>query len=69
MTNCSAHGSDCKIVSSSSDSCAAVAAGSNKRYSVAEAVTGERAQSNALAQCEKSGGTKCEIQVWSCAKP
>ncbi|HXP75651.1 MAG TPA: DUF4189 domain-containing protein [Stellaceae bacterium] len=67
LTDCAKHGDDCKLVVSLFNSCGAVAAGDNKRFAVGQAPKSEDAQSSALAACTRHGGTKCEIQAWSCA--
>ncbi len=67
LSDCEKRGNDCKIVVSFSDSCAAVAAGDNKRFAVGQATKSEEARASALAACTREGGTKCEVQAWSCA--
>lgn len=68
MANCLAHGDDCKIVASLSNSCAAVAAVESKGvYSVAQGKTKAQSQSGALNACTSAHGKGCEIEVWTCA--
>ena len=69
LSNCTQHGDDCKVVVSFSNSCAAVAAGTNKRFATGQASNREQAQANAVAACGRQGGAQCEIQAWSCALP
>jgi len=66
LSNCAPHGNDCRVVTSFSNACGAVAAGSNKRYAIGEGVSGKQAQADAIANCKKAGGTECDIQAWSC---
>ncbi len=67
LSNCAPHGKDCRVVTSFSNSCGAVAAGTNLRYAVGEGVTAEQAQADAVAKCTRAGGTDCEFQAWSCS--
>ena len=67
LTECAKNGDDCKVVVTIYNSCAAVAAGDDKCFAVAEARRGEQAQANAVAACTKQGGANCEVQAWSCA--
>lgn len=69
LSNCTRHGDDCKVVVSFSNSCAAVAAGTNKRFATGQASNREEAQAKAVAACGRQGGTQCELQAWSCALP
>lgn len=69
LSNCTQHGDDCKVVVSFSNSCAAVAAGTNKRFATGQASNREQAQANAVAACGREGGAQCAIQAWSCARP
>lgn len=69
LSNCTQHGDDCKVVVSFSNSCAAVAAGTNKRFATGQASNRQQAQASAVAACRRQGGTQCEIQAWSCALP
>jgi len=69
LSNCTQHGDDCKVVVSFSNSCAAVAAGTNKRFATGQASNREQAQANAVAACGREGGAQCKIQAWSCALP
>ncbi|MGH9809806.1 MAG: DUF4189 domain-containing protein [Terriglobia bacterium] len=66
LSNCAQHGNDCRVVTSFSNSCGAVAAGTNKRYAIGEGVSENQAQADAIANCNKAGGTGCDIQAWSC---
>lgn len=67
LTNCAQHGNDCRVVTSFSNACGAVAAGTNKRYAIGEGVSSKQAQADAIAKCSKTGGTECDIQAWSCS--
>jgi hypothetical protein len=70
LNNCRPNGDDCKIVTSFSNSCAAVAAIESKGvFSTGGGGTQQAAQDNALKACERSHGKGCEIEVWTCAKP
>ena len=66
LTNCAPHGNDCRVVTSFSNACGAVAAGANKRYAIGEGVSEKQAEADAVANCSKAGGTECDIQAWSC---
>ena len=68
LVNCTKNGRDCKIVSTFSNACAAVAA-AGKRFSVATANTGAKARADAMTACGRGGGGVCEVKVWSCAMP
>ena len=68
MANCQAHGGDCKIVASFSNSCAAVAAVESKNvFSVGQGKTRAQSQSSAMAVCTSAHGKGCEIEAWTCA--
>jgi hypothetical protein len=69
LTNCRKNGDDCKIVSSFSNACAALASGAGNGFAAAEAKTREQAQKEALVACSRSTGGKCEVEVWSCSFP
>jgi hypothetical protein len=70
MANCAQNGDDCKVVTSFSNSCAAVAAVEDQgRYATGQGDTRDEAQSNALAVCKKQGKGECEIEAWTCATP
>ena len=69
LANCVKHGNDCRIVASFSNSCAAVAAGTNTRFATAQASTRKQAEAGALAGCSRGGGDDCEIKAWTCALP
>jgi hypothetical protein len=65
---CRPNGNDCKIVTSFSNSCAAVAAVDSKnRFTVGQGSSRAQAQSKAMASCASQIGGKCEIQDWSCS--
>jgi hypothetical protein len=66
LSNCTPHGNDCRVVTSFSNSCGAVAAGTNLRYAVGEGVSEKQAESDAMEKCRRAGGTDCDIQAWSC---
>ncbi len=68
MANCQAHGNDCRIVASYSNSCAAVAAVESRSvFSVGQGATRAQSQSRAMSVCSSAHGAGCEIEVWSCA--
>jgi Domain of unknown function (DUF4189) len=69
LSNCAPHGNDCRVVMSFSNSCGAVAAGTNLRYATGEGVSEKQAEADALAKCGGAGGTQCDIQAWTCTKP
>jgi uncharacterized protein DUF4189 len=70
LANCQPNGNDCKVVTSISNSCAAVAAIESKGvFSTGSGGTEESAESSALKSCERDHGKGCEIEVWTCAKP
>lgn len=69
LANCAKHGDDCEIVTSFSNSCAAVAAGNNSRFAVGQGGDERSARAMAADACRKAGGTRCEIQAWSCTGP
>src|SRR5215813_10440705 len=65
LSNCRDHGDDCQVVVDFWNTCAAVAAsGDIVRYGLGD--TEDEAQGDAVATCEKDGGTQCEVQAWSC---
>lgn len=66
LSNCVPHGDDCRVVTSFSNSCGAVAAGTNLRYAIGEGISGKQAQADAIAKCKSAGGADCDIQAWSC---
>ena len=66
LSNCAKHGNDCRVVTSFSNACGAVAAGSNQRYAIGEGVSATQAKADAIANCRSGGGTECDIQAWSC---
>lgn len=68
MANCQAHGNDCKIVASFSNSCAAVAAVESRNvFSVAQGANKTQTMSRAMSACTGAHGAGCEIEVWTCA--
>jgi hypothetical protein len=70
LAKCQPNGDDCKIVSSFSNSCAAVSAIESKGvFSTGSGGTEEAAANNALKACERDHGRGCEIEVWTCTKP
>jgi len=70
LSGCAPRGNDCKVVVSFENSCAALAAASNKRYGTGHAGEREQAESLALAACKRNGGGgDCDVKVWSCARP
>ena len=66
LANCAKHGNDCRVVTSFSNACGAVAAGSNQHYAIGEGVSANQAKADAVANCRSAGGTECDIQAWSC---
>jgi hypothetical protein len=69
LSNCKAHGSGCKVMIDFWNSCGAVAADQAGYVGSAYADTKDAAESQAIQACQSSGGTSCEVQVWSCARP
>lgn len=69
LSGCAARGNDCKVVVNFENSCAALAAGINKRYATGQASDREQSEATALASCKRNGGEDCDIKVWSCARP
>jgi hypothetical protein len=66
LSNCRDHGDDCQVVVDFWNTCAAVAAsGDIVRYGLGD--TEDEAEGDAVATCEKDGGTQCAVQAWSCA--
>jgi hypothetical protein len=66
LSGCSESSSNCKVVYDFWNSCAALAAASDGRYSIEGGDNEDGAQSRALAACQQNGGEGCEIRVWSC---
>ena len=66
LSGCSEGSSNCKVVYVFWNSCAALAAASDGRYSIEGGDNEEGAQDRALATCRRDGGESCEIRVWSC---
>jgi hypothetical protein len=70
LNNCRPNGDDCKVVSSFTNSCSAVAAIESKGvFSTGSGGSEKAAQDSALQACERTHGRGCEIEVWTCAKP
>ncbi len=69
LTNCRKRGDDCKIVTSFTNACAAVASGAKDKFAAVQAASRKQAEADALAACGKSAGGKCEIEAWTCALP
>lgn len=69
LSNCTKNGEGCKVVASFSNSCAALASGSNNRFAASQSGTRQQAQADALAACGRKGGKGCDIKAWSCARP
>lgn len=69
MSNCRKNGDDCKVVTSFTNTCAAVASGAKDKFAAVQAASRKQAEADALAACGKSAGGKCEIEVWTCALP
>ena len=67
LTNCAAHGGDCKLIVTFKNDCAAVAA-SGLTVGFDEGASQPEAQANALTDCKRRGGGRCEIKAWSCAR-
>ena len=57
---------DCRVVTSFSNACGAVASDTSKRYAVGEGVSEQQAEADTIANCTKAGGTECDIEAWSC---
>lgn len=69
LANCKAHGDGCKTMIDFWNSCGAVAADRSGHVGSAYADTQDGAESRAVDDCRSNGGTSCEVQAWSCAKP
>jgi hypothetical protein len=70
LQSCLAHGNDCKLVSSFSNTCGAVAAVEAKHaFMTGLGRTQNAAQNAAMTSCQSKIGGKCEIEVWACAGP
>jgi hypothetical protein len=70
MQACRPNGNDCRIVSSFSNTCGAVAAVEAKHlFMTGLGSARTTAQNAAMASCQSKIGGKCEIEVWSCAGP
>jgi hypothetical protein len=70
LANCKPNGDDCKVVTSFSNSCAAVAAIEKKNvFSTGSGGSEQGAKDSALKACERDHGKGCEIEVWTCSKP
>ncbi|MDE2230353.1 MAG: DUF4189 domain-containing protein [Alphaproteobacteria bacterium] len=67
LTNCSAHGNDCKIAASFMNRCGAVAA-SGLTVGADEGASRQEAEANAIVACRRRGGGRCKIEAWSCAR-
>jgi hypothetical protein len=66
LATCSKYGNDCKIVTSFSNSCAALAVARGGHYTTATASALNQAEENALSACKRSWGV-CEIDLSTCA--
>lgn len=66
LAGCGEHGGNCKVVYDFWNSCAALAATDDGRYSVGRADTQDDAKVDAMAACEQNGSGTCAIQAWSC---
>ena len=69
LRNCARYASDCEIVISFSNSCAAIAAGADGVVTKGQADSSDDAEEKAMAACAKEAGDSCEIQAWSCSRP
>jgi hypothetical protein len=68
LTNCAAHGDDCKIAIRLTYSCGAVAAAVDGGAGIAgKGSTQAEAEKAALTACVIHAGQKCEIQAWTCS--
>ncbi len=65
MSTCSASGDDCQVVFDFWNTCAAIAADGDIVAFGLDA-NQDTAQDQALAACEKDGGSQCEVKAWSC---
>src|SRR5258706_2952828 len=69
MRNCSAHGTDCKVMVWFEHKCGAVAARSDSTVAYWGLANGERdARSEAMSQCVKDKGRQCEVKVSHCSR-
>jgi hypothetical protein len=65
MSTCTVNGNDCRVVVDFWNTCAAIAADGNiVGYGLDD--NESVAQDQALAACEKDGGSQCEVKAWSC---
>jgi len=68
LISCRVNGDDCQVVVDFWNTCAAVAADQDYvAYGLGE--TRGVAESEALAACQKDGGTQCAVQAWGCTGP
>jgi Domain of unknown function (DUF4189) len=68
LNNCATKASDCQIVQSFVNACAAVSSDDNH---AASAQGGSRAQAEAaaIAMCKRMGGGDCQTDGWACSFP
>jgi hypothetical protein len=68
LSDCQSEGEDCKVVLTFSETCAALAAGDNKRFAASIGDGAGDAANNALNACSHNGGKKCAIKLATCAR-
>ncbi|HYL59524.1 MAG TPA: DUF4189 domain-containing protein [Candidatus Acidoferrales bacterium] len=69
LSSCTRKGDGCKVVISFSNSCAALAVGTNNRFATGQAGTRQQAESDALNACRARGVTRCDIKLAYCVNP
>ena len=69
LSSCAQKGGGCKVVTSFSNACAALAVGVNNRFAASQAINKQQAESEALNACRIGGGTNCNIRVGFCTNP
>jgi hypothetical protein len=69
LGNCKQHGDDCKVVTSYSKTCGAVAAVEEKSvFSVGQGSSQDKAETAAMTACTRQYGTGCQVEVWTCSQ-
>jgi len=69
LSSCKKKGAGCEVVISFSNSCAALAAGTNKVFAAGQADNRQGAEGDALKGCRSKGGIRCNINVAYCVNP
>ncbi len=68
LSDCSAQGNGCKVVLTFSETCAALAAGDNKRFAANTGDGAGDAAGQAMNACNHKGGKNCSIRLSTCAR-